>query len=143
MIEFLLKYWLEVLLGAIVTGLSFACKKFYKLYKAEQEHQKTKEQEEFQTEIKRMIEEVGKEFYEETEQLRSQVNTVISGMLSIHSKAFKKECRELLQDDREISLEEFETLQREHDVYKSLGGNHDGDTLFDMVQKKATHNLTD
>lgn len=65
------------------------------------------------------------------------------GILSIQRRTFKQECRELLREGHEITLAEFEALQEEHNIYHSLGGNHDGDALFEMVKTKASNNLTD
>ena len=50
MTEFILKYWVEVMFGLIVSGLSFACRRYWKLWRAEQQHQKTEEQEAFYSE---------------------------------------------------------------------------------------------
>lgn len=67
----------------------------------------------------------------------------MAGVLSIQGKIFKNECRSLLREGHEITLEEFESLQEDHKAYKALGGNHDGDTLFSMVEKKVTNSITD
>lgn len=143
MVEFIIKYWIEFLLGLITTALSFACKKFYKLYQSEKQHQKTKEQTAFYDDLKETIREVGKEALEGDQKLQEQINKITSGVLSIQGKNFKQDCRELLKEGREITLTEFEAIQEEHNVYQTLGGNHDGDTLFEMVVKKATRSLTD
>lgn len=143
MLEFIIKYWVQTLLGVVVGALSFACKRIYKLYQSEKNRQKTKEQEEFRDELKDVIREVGRESLLGDQKLQKQINVITNGVLSIQGKNFKQECRELLQDGREITLAEFESIQEEYDTYKSLGGNHDGDILFNMVLQKATHNLTD
>lgn len=59
----------------------------------------------------------------------------------MQKRQFIQECREFLQPDRDITIEEFERLQEEHKVYNSLGGNHDGDDLFNMVKEKVTNDL--
>lgn len=142
MAEFIIKYWLEFLFGLVVAGLSFLCKKFYTLYKLEKEHQKTKEQTAFYEGIKETIREVGKESLKGDQALQTQINAVSAGILSIQGKIFKNECRALLKDGHEVTLEEFENLQEEHKTYKTLGGNHDGDTLFTMVEKKVTNSIS-
>lgn len=40
-------------------------------------------------------------------------------------------------------MEEFESITDDHTTYNALGGNHDGDTLFEMVKRKAGKNLAD
>lgn len=142
-LEFIGKYWLEFLLGAIATGLSVACKKIYNLYKSEKNHQKTEEQKAFYKGLEALIEKSTEESRKGDEKLQQQINVMQGGILSLQGRTFKQECREFLRPDREFTLEEFEALQDEYYVYKSLGGNHDGDTLFELVKKKATNILTD
>lgn len=77
------------------------------------------------------------------EELQKQINVMQSGILSIQGKNFREDCRILLAPEKEFTLKEFENLQQEHAIYKALGGNHEGDTLFDLVTKKATNILTD
>lgn len=61
MLAFIAQYWLNFLLGAIAGGLTFLCKKFYKLYKAEKNHQKTEEQKAFYQGLKDLITEGNEE----------------------------------------------------------------------------------
>lgn len=142
MLEFIAQYWLQFLLTLITGGLTFLCKKFWSLYQAEKKHQKTKEQEAFYEGLKDTIREGSEETQRGDAKLQSQIDIMKSGILSIQKKNFKQECRELLKEDHVITLEEFESIQDEHNIYNSLGGNHDGDTLFEMVEKKATNDLT-
>jgi hypothetical protein len=44
-------------------------------------------------------------------------------------------CEELLKQDS-ISIEEYEEFEDEYSVYKSLGGNHRGDSLHARVIAK-------
>ena len=48
-------------------------------------------------------------------------------MLSIEGRAFRTECRKLLEPDHVISLKEYEAIVSEHETYNRLGGNHEGD----------------
>lgn len=143
MLEFVIKYWVQFLLGLIVGALSFLCKKFYSLYMGEKNHQKTKEQKEFYSSIETLIKEGAEESRKGDQKLQEQINVMQGGILSIQGRNFKQECREFLREGRDISLDEFEILQEEYDTYKSLGGNHDGDLLFSMVREKVTNILTD
>lgn len=142
MLDLVIKYWIDVLLGLIVTILSFACKKFYNLYQSEKQLLIEKEQKKLEKNLHETANKVNKESQQGDIELQKQIDIIITGILNIQGKNFKQTCRELLQENKEITLAEFEAIQEDHNVYKSLGGNHDGDTLFDMVLKKATHNLT-
>lgn len=142
MLEFIAQYWLQFLLTLITGGLTLLCKKFWSLYQAEKKHQKTKEWEAFYQGLKDTIKEGSEESKRGDAALQEQIDIMKGGILSIQKKNFKQDCRELLKEEHEITLEEFEAIQEDHNIYNSLGGNHDGDTLFDMVKKKATNNLT-
>ncbi len=142
-LEIIIKYWVEFFLGLVATGLGIACKKIYKMYKNEKTHQKTKEEQEFHDSIENLIKEGNEQNKKDKEELQEQINIVKNGVLSIQKKNFEEDCRALLEEGHSITLDEFENLQEEHTTYKSLGGNHDGDTLFDMAIKKATNDLTD
>jgi hypothetical protein len=47
----------------------------------------------------------------------------------------------LLEEGHEITIEEFKDLDKDHDVYNALGGNHNGDHLYDLVKKKVENKL--
>lgn len=113
------------------------------MYQSEKSHQKTEEQQEFYNGLKDAIRQGAEESRKGDEILQEQVDIIRSGILSIQRKNFKQECRELLREGRDITLDEFEALQEEHNIYHSLGGNHDGDTLFEMVKEKAANQLAD
>lgn len=143
MLAFIAQYWLNFLLGAVAGGLTLLCKKIWKMYQSEKTHQKTKEQKEFYDGLKDTIRECSEESREGDKILQEQIDIIKGGILSIQRRSFKQECRELLKENHTVILEEFETLQDEHNIYHSLGGNHDGDTLFEMVEKKVSNTLTD
>ena len=58
------------------------------------------------------------------------------GLLSVQRRTFESDCRALLQKDHIITLDEFSQLTADHDIYKALGGNHNGDSLFKLVELK-------
>lgn len=58
------------------------------------------------------------------------------GLLSIQGDKFRKQCRFLLRNDHNITVDEYEQCIADHDAYNSLGGNHSGDLLFDSVVEK-------
>ena len=143
MIEFIIKYWVQALLGLIIGILSFICKKFYSLYQSEKQHLVVKEQTRLKNDLVETAAKVNEDSRQGDLELQQQINILKTGILSIQGRHFKQDCRELLQEGREITLEEFEAIEEDHNTYKSLGGNHDGDILFSMVLKKATNNLTE
>ena len=75
-LEIIIKYWLQVLLGLVATGLGIACKKIYKLYKDEKFHQKTKEQKEFYQGLENLIKEGAEQSKQADESLQQQINIV-------------------------------------------------------------------
>ena len=74
--------------------------------------------------------------HQEDEHIHQEIDVIKDGMLSIQGAAFKKECRKLLNENRPITLNEYEHITEEHRVYNSLGGNHTGDALFKMLEEK-------
>jgi hypothetical protein len=61
----------------------------------------------------------------------------------VQSRNFKANCHELLDINHVITAEELENITRDHDAYKGLGGNHVGDTLFNLIIEKAKKNIAD
>lgn len=68
--------------------------------------------------------------------LKDNLNTLKNGILSLQRKEFKEECRRLLNQEEAITYEQYTILQREHTVYNSLGGNHEGDQLFKLASMR-------
>lgn len=134
---------MQFLFGLIVTGLGIVCRKFYKLYKNEKQHQKTKEQKEFYTGLEDLIKINSKEIKEVKDELKQDIKVVKDGVLSVQKRNFEQQCHELLQEDHEITLAEFEHIQEEHKTYNSLGGNHDGDVIYNIIVQKASKNIID
>ncbi len=56
---------------------------------------------------------------------------------------FKDKCRKLLKEDHVITLDEWEEVDAEHNIYNALGGNHNGDYLYQLVSEKVKNTLTD
>ena len=146
MLDFIIKYWLEILFGLITTGATLFAKRIYSLYKSEK---KTKE--------KIIIDEFDKKiqsFYVKTQQDNEAIAQRIDGienlmyifkkgLLSIQGDHFKKKCLFLLEENHKVTLDEWLQIVTDHDTYKSLGGNHEGDELFKLVEIKADKFLTD
>lgn len=94
---------------------------------------------EFNEQVERLSEE-DKKIYQEIGKISGQVEVVGSGVLAIQGRTFKEECRNLLKDDHRITLDEFEAIQADHEIYNNLGGNHKGDELFEAVKAKYLKN---
>lgn len=69
--ETILKYWLTFVLGLIATGLTIFCKRYYKLWQAEKNHQKTTEQKAFYQGLEDLINKNGDLAQEEDKKLQS------------------------------------------------------------------------
>lgn len=185
MLEWLAKYWLEVLFSGIIAGATFLFKHHLQLIRdARKQHDtdlvntindKFKEQkDEIKTELtsfdKRLenqkvemqsqmsacyanlisvvdkrddgLLDADKDIRADIRGLREEFGSVKSGMLTVQGRAFKDECHRLLDEEHVITLIEYENILAEHITYKQLGGNHEGDSLFAMVEAKYKHNLT-
>jgi hypothetical protein len=73
--------------------------------------------------------------------LTDSITVLTEGVLNIQGRDFKKACRELLDPNHNITEEEYEEISHDHDVYNKLGGNHNGDTLFEAVKAKYQNHL--
>ena len=145
---FLAKYWLEFVLGLIAMGITFAVKSHFSwaLKKRKEEQKQLVEEivnqmkEEVIAEgrkLKTASDEADFSIEEEIGMLNQDFNLLKKGILSIQGRQFKEFCTRLLSSDHELTLDEYRQCSDEHEVYNCLGGNHDGDRLFALVQKKA------
>ena len=73
--------------------------------------------------------------------IHQEIDVIKNGMLSVEGRAFKSDCRKLLEDGHIITLNEYENILAEHIIYNKLGGNHEGDGLFSMVIAKYQNQL--
>ncbi len=110
--------------------------------KMDEQYAKTQEQmDECYKRLFTTIEEYDKRSVEEDKKIYKNLQTLKDGMLSIQGVAFKEECNKLLHQAAPITYDQFTRILNEHNVYNSLGGNHDGDLLFEMVEVKYKQNL--
>ena len=72
-------------------------------------------------------------------ELQKQLDLLRKGILSLQKKEFFKECQALLEEDHELTLDEYQQCIEDHDAYNGLKGNHRGDSLFALVEEKAKH----
>lgn len=123
MVEFIAKYWLEVVFGAIIGVLSFFVKKFYTLWK---------QNEIAQEDIK---------IQEALKDIRESNQNLLEAVLEVQRKQFMMDCYHLLSISDEITIDQFENIYKEYEIYRSLGGNGYGSTLFELVQDKYNTQL--
>jgi len=72
--------------------------------------------------------------------IHKEIDVIKDGMLSIEGRAFRNECRKLLEEDHTVTFDEYTALLAEHTTYNNLGGNHEGDRLFSLVEIKYQNN---
>lgn len=140
LLDFIMKYWVEVAFGLLVAGAGWFIKRYFTL----EAMQRQKEQDEFYNKIKGEIDkerECSKSDDVALQTEMSALSTVLKslkrGLLSIQGRQFKADCKKLLTEGHTITFEEFQQINEDHQAYHDLGGNHNGDTLFDLVKKKA------
>jgi hypothetical protein len=133
MLEFVLKYWIEFLFGGVIAIGSYMIKRTLKSFRQERADEKEAFLEGIKDEIRAEFERSNKK---ETE-LAEEIKVLKAGLLSIQGRTFKSNCRRLLDPDHDISLEEYEEITKDHEAYNSLGGNHNGDQLYQLVRKKV------
>lgn len=145
--DIFVKYWLQWILGVVAAGIALWAKRYIKLEKSTIQEKQKQRMQELRTEVKdeitkelnEQVEKLTKEderVHQEIETVSSKVEIVGSGVLAIQGQVFKNECRRLLAEDHQITLDEFEQLQADHEVYNSLGGNNKGDDLFEAAKAK-------
>ena len=158
--EFIIKYWLQFALGIVAAILAAGHKKikerfdhYRDLHEAERDKDLCKNMTDA---MKPMLDELAhksdsndaaingqlaemakhmEQITDRFEGLNGQLNTVTEGVLNVQGSVFKRECRDLLRAD-EISEESYEVCMHDHTVYNKLGGNHEGDQLFQLVTAK-------
>ena len=126
MVEWLAKYWLEVLFAAVLGIITWGGKRLIHFYI---------------NQLKQMLEETQEAILEivntKDQEQDKKMDELRAGLLSLQGPLFKERCHNLLEPDHRIEVEELERITRDHEAYKGLGGNHEGDTLFDLVKEKA------
>lgn len=148
MAEFIMKYWIEFVFSIVIAILGIAYKRILDMYKRDKATEK-------KTLTDGIKQEIAQELHEVTETLQEQItdnadkidensemtNNIRRGVLSIQRREFERDCKRLLEEDHQITLEEFERISTDHEVYNDLGGNHNGDRLFGLVTKKVERHL--
>ena len=151
--EFLIKYWLQVLLGLIVAGIAAkfrAIKAWWQEIQNDKEKKiKAERMEEVRAcidELRPMLQDIADQSAAGDQVLRTEMNTLAAevqilkgGVLAIQGDNFKEKCRKILNamdGGKHIDLKTYENLLRDHIAYNALGGNSDGDELFGLVKHR-------
>ena len=153
MIEFIIKYWVGWLFGLIALAITFIVKRHVKLEQQDYQQKQKERMDELRSQVKDEIidqleEEVGmlkeedQKVHKEIGEIKQSINIATEGVLAIHGRDFKDECRRLLQPDHVITIEEYEQICKDHKIYNRLGGNDRGDALFDAVVTKWNGQLS-
>ena len=159
LIDFIVKYWVEVLFGLICGGVAFVVRHHVKLIIADRKRHETdlltsidkkfeKQNEHMTSQMKEcydnltnVVKDLEERSIEEDKRIHHEIDIIKDGMLSVEGRAFRNECRRLLEEGHVITLNEYEAILAEHVTYNNLGGNHEGDGLFSMVQVKYQNQL--
>ena len=143
MLEFIAKYWLEFVFGLLATGLLAWIKHDIKAYKQIQMQNRKEFQEQIETNFDAKLQATvddlqitDQTFRADLDSVHASLETITVGLLSVQGKAFREQCRKLLDPSHVITLDEYEQLVEDHDAYNELGGNHRGDQLFDAAKIK-------
>ena len=158
-IEFIAKYWIEVGFGLICGTVAWVARHYIQLLKkqrADHENEIIKTMEKGLNEHKqqmredmtacsaglmKIVEEKNQELLEADSLLHEEIDGLRDGMLSMQGRNFKNDCHKLLKKDHIIDVKEYEQILADHIVYNKLGGNHEGDALFSMVEAKYRNTI--
>lgn len=130
--DFIVQYWAEFLFGILA---AFLLAKMNKLSKLEQDNIK-RQKTDFRKEIVDSFTEADSDIKKDIQALTLKMEALGKGILSMQGDKFKRQCEKLLDEDHTITVKEYEQCINDHDAYNGLGGNHEGDLLFDSVVKK-------
>ena len=139
-----MKYWVECAFGLLVAGVGWFVKRYFTL----EAMRRQQEQDEFYNKIKSEIDKERKNSKEDDIALQEDMNalstlltSLTKGLLSVQGRQFKADCKKLLDEKHVITFDEYQQINEDHEAYHGLGGNHNGDALFELVRKKAEKEL--
>ena len=156
---FIAKYWLEVAFGLVCAAIAWVAKNYIALLKKDRKSHETeiidtiqeKMDEQYNKTQKQMdncyknlnslIEQQGQEFKKVDKEITEKILGIQRDVLAIEGAYFRNECRNLLKEDHIITPNEFNAITIQHTAYNNLGGNHEGDALYDMVEEKHKNYL--
>lgn len=164
--EFILKYWVEVLFGIVVTGGGFLLKHHFKLFKESLDHKMKERDDKLLEKMTKVLTASNKTIQDSIDKLRSDtkddidgvyaelvdlkddikdvrkdVESIRRGVLDVQGPQFKVKCKEVLQDSHQITVDEWLALKKEYEIYTGMGGNSDGSELYKLVHEKYSKHL--
>ena len=164
--EFILKYWVEVLFGIIVTVGGFLLKHHFKLLKESLDHKMEERDDKLLEKMTKVLTASNKTIQDSIDKLRSDtkddidgvyaelvdlkddikdvrkdVESIRRGVLDVQGPQFKAKCKEVLQDSHQITVDEWLALKKEYEIYTGMGGNSDGSELYNLVHEKYSKHL--
>lgn len=164
--EFILKYWVEVLFGIVVTGGGFLLKHHFKLFKESLDHKTEERDDKLLEKMTKVLTASNKTIQDSIDKLRSDtkddidgvyaelvdlkddiknvrkdVESIRQGVLDVQGPQFKAKCKEVLQDSHQITVDEWLALKKEYEIYTGMGGNSDGSELYKLVHEKYSKHL--
>ena len=164
--EFILKYWVEVLFGIVVTVGGFLLKHHFKLFKESLDHKMEERDDKLLEKMTKVLTVSNKTIQDSIDKLRSDtkddidgiyvelvdvkddikdvrkdVESIRRGVLDIQGPQFKAKCKEVLQDSHQITVDEWLALKKEYEIYTGMGGNSDGSELYNLVHEKYSKHL--
>ena len=164
--EFILKYWVEVLFGIVVTGGGFLLKHRFKRFKESLDHKMEERDDKLLEKMTKVLTANNKAIQDSIDKLRSDtkddidgvyaelvdlkddikdvrkdVESIRRGVLDIQGPQFKAKCKEVLQDSHQITVDEWLALKKEYEIYTGMGGNSDGSELYNLVHEKYSKHL--
>ena len=159
--EWIIKYWIQIVFGAIAAGFGLLAKKFWKMYQNEKEHDVEANMQKCYAKVKDEIQGVEDKIVEkelffgeeikkvhaesleydqkieaDIESVSNYIEVLKDGVLAVQGAHFRQQCKAILDSPRIISVDEFEQLAYDHKIYNRLGGNHLGDSLFTAVEAR-------
>lgn len=164
--EFILKYWVEVLFGIVVTGGGFLLKHHFKLFKESLDHKMEERDDKLLEKMTKVLTASNRTIQDSIDKLRSDikddidgiyaelvdlkddikdvrkdVESIRRGVLDVQGPQFKAKCKEVLQDSHQITVDEWLALKKEYEIYIGMGGNSDGSELYKLVHEKYSKHL--
>lgn len=164
--EFILKYWVEVLFGIVVTGGGFLLKHHFKLFKESLDHKMEERDDKLLEKMTKVLTASNKTIQDSIDKLRSDtkddidgvyaelvdlkddikdvrkdVESIRRGVLDVQGPQFKAKCKKVLQDSHQITVDEWLALKKEYEIYTGMGGNSDGSELYKLVHEKYSKHL--
>lgn len=164
--EFILKYWVEVLFGIVVTGGGFLLKHHFKLFKESLDHKMEERDDKLLEKMTKVLTASNKTIQDSIDKLRSDtkddidgvyaelvdlkddikdirkdVESIRRGVLDVQGPQFKAKCKEVLQNSHQITVDEWLALKKEYEIYTGMGGNSDGSELYKLVHEKYSKHL--